>query len=104
MKKHVYCPELYYGLFGKEFPVLNVSPGDSVTTSTVDAHGFDSNLKQVASRSNPLTGPFYIETAEPGDTLVVDLESLLPNRNTGWSTSVISHDVVDPSFVKELDE
>lgn len=104
MKKHVYRPEQYYTLFGKELPVLTVSPGDSVVTSTVDAHGFDNNLKQVASRSNPLTGPFYIETAEPGDTLVVDLESLLPNRNTGWSTSVISHDVVDPFYVKELDE
>jgi acetamidase/formamidase len=104
MKKHVYRPKLYYSLFGKELPVLTIAPGDSVTTSTVDAHGFDNNLEQVASRSNPLTGPFYIETAEPGDMLVVDLESLLPNRNTGWSSSVISHDVVDPSYVKELDE
>ncbi len=104
MKKHVYRPEVYYNVFGKELPILTVSPGDRVITSTADAHGVDGNLKQVASRPNPLTGPFYIETAEPGDTLIVDLESLLPNRNSGWSSSIISPDVVDPSYVKELDE
>ena len=37
---------------------------------------------------NPQTGPFYIEGAEPGDTLAVHFVSIEPARDWGASTTV----------------
>jgi acetamidase/formamidase len=49
-----------------------------------------------------MTGPFYIEGAEVGDTLVVRLEKLRPNRSRGWSGVVLAANVVDPDDVPTL--
>jgi acetamidase/formamidase len=35
---------------------------------------------------NPQTGPFYVEGAEPGDTLAVHFISIEPARDWGAST------------------
>ncbi len=37
---------------------------------------------------NPQTGPFYVEGAEPGDTLVVHFRSITPREAQGVSTTV----------------
>ena len=37
----------------------------------------------MAPGDNPLTGPFYIEGAEPGDTLAVKILDLQVNGNQG---------------------
>src|SRR5262249_57159639 len=37
---------------------------------------------------NPQTGPFYVEGAEPGDTLAVHFISIEPARDWGASTTV----------------
>ena len=37
---------------------------------------------------NPQTGPFYIEGAEPGDTLAVHFVSITPARDWGASTTI----------------
>ncbi len=34
-----------------------------------------------------MTGPFFIEGAEPGDTLAVRIDRLTPSRTTGWTFS-----------------
>jgi hypothetical protein len=52
-------------------PVLTVFPGDSIHTTTVDAGGFDEKGVTRVLGGNPQTGPFFIETAGPRDTLVV---------------------------------
>ena len=41
------------------------------STKTIDASGRDETGTVRARPPNPLTGPFYVEGAEPGDTLVV---------------------------------
>jgi hypothetical protein len=51
---------------------------------------------------NPQTGPFYIEGAEPGDTLAVHLDRLWPNRTLGFTGKLIAPCVIDPEFVSEL--
>ena len=38
---------------------------------TVDAHGFDRHGKKPGDRPNPMTGPFFVDGAKPGDTLQV---------------------------------
>ncbi len=102
MGKYSFWPEVFYNVFGGHEPVLSLSPGDTVTTSTVDAHGIDAGMSQVAERPNPLTGPFFIERAEPGDTLIVRIDRLFPNRSSGWSATSVSRTVVDPSFVDTI--
>ena len=37
---------------------------------------------------NPQTGPFYVEGAEPGDTLVLHLVALEPARDWGASAAI----------------
>ena len=55
--------------------------------------------KQVTERGNPMTGPFYVRGAEPGDRLVVTLDKLKPNRAHGWTRKIVAPNVVDPEFV-----
>lgn len=80
---------------GPHEPVLRIQSGDSVRTTTIDSLGMDENLTHKGLRPNPMTGPFYIEDAEPGDTLAVVFDHLSPNRNTGWSSNILSAQVVD---------
>lgn len=59
--------------------------GDSVHTRSIDAGGQDETGARVANGSNPLTGPFYVEGAMPGDVLAVTIKRLRLNRD--WATS-----------------
>ena len=44
-----------------------------------------------------MTGPFFVEGAEPGDALVVGIDRLTPSRATGWTYSPLALNVVDPA-------
>ena len=69
---HRFVPQQFYNTYSAMHPpALRIKPGDRVSTKTVDAAGVDSDGKTVASPSNPQTGAFYVEGAEPDDTLVV---------------------------------
>jgi acetamidase/formamidase len=84
---HVVKPSTYRHTFSAAYPVLErVRPGDTVITTTIDAGGQDQKGARVSAPSNPLTGPFLVEGAEPGDALLVRLRRLRMNRNWGWST------------------
>jgi amidase len=99
---HHFEPTHYFTAMGSHEPVLRIQPGDSVVTTTVDARGQDASGQQVTHPGNPMTGPFYIEGAEPGDTLVVHLDKLLPNRAYGWTRAMVAPNVVDPAYVPHL--
>lgn len=96
MAHHEFVPDHYYTTLGPHEPVLRVAPGDSVSTTTVDARGKDARNEPVAERGNPMTGPFYVEGAEPGDVLVVSFDRLCPNREQGWSRTRIAPNVLEP--------
>jgi len=68
-------------------PVLHVNPGDTIHTATIDAAGIDAKGVRRAAPGNPQTGPFYIDGAMPGDTLVVRIRRLRLNRDTAISTN-----------------
>ena len=104
MAVHEFKPTRYYVTIGSHEPVLRIRDGDSVVTTTVDAGGHDSAREKVAERPNAQTGPFYVEGAEPGDALAVTLDHLYPNRDYGYTGSVVAENVVDPDFVRELPE
>jgi amidase len=98
---HRYTPTGYQNTFsGAHAPVLRIKPGDRVITKTIDAWGFDALKKKVGERPNPQTGPFYIEGAERGDTLVVRLERIEPDRLSAWSGSLLAPYAVDPAFLR----
>lgn len=85
-RRHEFAPTVYYRSFSPfNKPVLTVNPGDTIHTTTVDAGGNDfEDIKRVAG-GNPQTGPFYIQSAAPGDTLVVHINRLRLNRATAGS-------------------
>ena len=99
---HQFKPTCYHRSLGPYEPVLHLQSGDTVSTTTVDASGCDEHGLSVTPRGNPQTGPFYIKGAELGDTLVVKIDQIRPNRNSGWARSVVAPNVVDPTFVKYL--
>jgi amidase len=75
-------PEHYYRTFSHTNPVfLKIKAGQVVVTKTLDSGGQDYQSKQLAEGGNPLTGPFYIEGAEPGDAILVHLRRVRLNRN-----------------------
>lgn len=100
--EHRFDPQQYYRTLGPHDPVLRVADGDSIATTTVDARGFDHRREQVTPRGNPQTGPFFVEGAEPGDTLKVTLDRVQPNRRYGFCGSAVAANVVDPDYVREL--
>jgi len=63
-------------------PGIHIFPGDIVHTWAPDSGGADKNLKRVALGPNSNIGPIYVEGALPGDTLVVHLIKIEPNRKT----------------------
>src|ERR1700731_2802032 len=102
MTVHHFQPEIYYNTIGGHQPVLKIADGDTVVTNTVDARGWDHRGESVAGRGNPMTGPFYVEGAQPGDTLAIQLESMTPNRGWGWTSSVLAPNVVHPEAAAAL--
>jgi amidase len=85
-QRHEFTPTIFYRQFSPfNKPVLTVNPGDTIHTTTVDAGGTDKDGAKRVLGGNPQTGPFYINTAMPGDTLVVHIVRLRLNRD--WALS-----------------
>lgn len=78
-------------------PVLRVFPGDTIRTRTYDGGGADKDKHSPGA--NPETGPFYIEGALPGDTLVVKLTKVRVNRDSARQGNRINGRTVTPAFV-----
>ncbi len=102
MAIHIFKPQIYYNALGSYEPVLKIADGDTVITATVDNAGRDASDTWVTEGPNPQTGPFYIENAEPGDSLAVTFDRLMPNRMIGRSSYTIAPNVIDPDYVTEL--
>ena len=100
--EHHLQPTVYHNTMGPHAPVLRVADGDTIVTTTVDCWGGDAQGQAVASGPNPQTGPFYVEGAEPGDSLAVHLEQVWPNREYGFCSTVVAANAVDPGYVREL--
>ncbi len=99
MTTHRFHPTRYHNVIGTAEPCLRVADGDTIIADTIDASGLDAHEVAVAPRGNPMTGPFFIEGAEPGDTLCVRIDRLTPSRATGWTFSPLALTVLDPAAI-----
>ena len=79
-------------------PGIHIFPGDIVHTWAPDSAGMDKNNKRVALGGNSNIGPVYVEGALPGDTLVVHLIKIEPNRLTARQGSRIQQFGVTPAY------
>jgi len=90
----IHADQYHFGWDRSIPPVVKVKPGSVVAVETVDASGgqisADSSLEDVKNldfeKVNPVTGPVYIEGAEPGDVLKVTILSFKPS---GWGWSAV---------------
>ena len=71
-------------------------PGASTRAATTARSSAITERRQSADR------PFYVEGAKPGDTLAVRLDRLRPNRERGFTGTLVAPNVVDPWFAPEL--
>ncbi len=93
----------FYNSFDHRHEVLaRIKPGETIATRTLDASGYDENTKKLGERSNPLTGPFFIEGAEPGDAIAVTFTRMRLNRNFGWSAYRLGVYSINPEQVEGL--
>ena len=98
-QRHEFTPTVFYRQFSAaNQPVLTVAPGDTIHTTTVDAGGADEKGVTRVLGGNPETGPFYVETAAPGDTLAVHFTRIRLNRD--WAGS--DDGVVDRGLDSDL--
>ncbi len=77
--------------FGPAEPVARVRAGEIVETNTLDAAGGALQKRgdtlSKAKGFNPLTGPFFIEGAQPGDTIAVKILDLQVEGSVGWGAN-----------------
>ena len=93
----------YYNSFYHRHPVLaKIKPGDVVITRTADASGRDEQGKVVGDTPNALTGPFFIEGAEPGDAIAVTFRRMRLNRNWGFTNYRLGLFSLTPASIEKL--
>jgi amidase len=93
----------YYRTFSHTHPVLKrIKPGEVIVTKTVDSAGLDAKDVKQSEPFNPLTGPFFVEGAEPGDALVVRLNRVRLNRDWGWSGYRLGLFSLTPEMVEHV--
>jgi len=92
-----FAPEFYHCTLGPHEPALSLQAKDTLVTTCVDAGGMDADGNKISPEqlagpwgarqqvSNPLTGPFFVDGAEPGDALAVRIEEVTPTRDWAWS-------------------
>ena len=85
--------ELKY-TFGGVPAAKRIRPGTRIVSWTEDCYdgavtkpGQLPSKVQLPGHDNPQTGPFYVDGAEPGDTLAIHIEKLEPARDYGISSS-----------------
>jgi len=98
---------LYYEFARWHEPRLRIQPGETIEVDTEDAFSGqirtndDRRDKTKMPYSNPLTGPIYVEGAEKGDSLAVEIQSIEPilgqaatrTGDAGQLSQWLGHDV-----------
>jgi acetamidase/formamidase len=98
----VFATRFYNSFHNRHEPLLRVKSGDVVVTRTIDASGRDESGKVAAEGPNPLTGPFYIEGAEAGDSIAVTFRRMRSNRDWGFTNYRLGLFALNPNSIETL--
>ena len=79
---HRFKPTVGHPTFAVRPPVLTVKPGDVLESETLWGEWYE----RAGGKWPGEVGPIAIEGAEPGDTLVVEVLKVRPNRDSAVST------------------
>jgi acetamidase/formamidase len=85
----------HFGWDNSNAPAQRVAPGSTIEFECLDASGGqltpESTLADVSAldfaRLNPVTGPIYVDGAEPGDALKITVEAFKPS-GFGWTACI----------------
>ena len=88
-------------------PVLSVSPGQTIEMETIDSSGGQltsgstlDDLKQLSfDQVNPVTGPVYIDGAEPGDVVAIEFLHFAPS-GWGWTANIPGFGLLADQFTE----
>lgn len=95
--------ETYHRTLSAKHPVLKrIRPSEVIMTRTVCASGRDEKGVQHSENGNPLTGPFFVEGAEPGDAILVHFKKMRISRNWGFSSSRLGLFALTPETIASL--
>ena len=83
---------------GANKPAIHIFPGDVVHTWTPDAGGVDAKGVQHRGGDSNI-GPFYVEGALPGDTLVLHLLKVRTNRSSAHQGSHLNAHAVTAAYL-----
>lgn len=97
---HPATKDLKY-VYGVAAPVARLRSGDILETNTVDAFGNvlkkPGDTLSMVKGDNPLTGPFYVENAEPGDTLAVRFLDIEADGDQGVGATAPGFGALNPT-------
>jgi len=94
--------EVYYRTFFHKHPVKQrIRAGEVVSTRTLDSSGKDQESKEMSDGPNPLTGPFFVEGAEPGDSIAIHFRKVRLNRNWGYSSYRLGLFAMTPEYIEK---
>lgn len=71
-----------YEMSADKQPAITVTPGEEIEVETLDAFGGQITSNQDTledmdmDRANPATGPIYVDSAKPGDSLVIKIKDI----------------------------
>lgn len=101
----IHADRNHFGWSPEHRPTLTVAPGDSVEFEVVDAAGgeitpattVDNLGKLDDNKFAPLTGPIYIDGAQPGDAAKITILDFKPS-GWGWSSITTRYGILPDQF------
>jgi len=95
--------KLYYEISRHNQPAITIKPGETIKIETEDAFSgqirtnSDRRDRNTVPNSNPQSGPIFVEGADNGDTLVIDIVSITPRI-----AQAATHTTSSPGLVSEF--
>jgi acetamidase/formamidase len=88
-------------------PALTARPGSTIHFECIDSSGGQINASSVVqnvidldfAKVNPVTGPVYIEGAEPGDALRITIREFVPS-GIGWTANIPGFGLLADQFTE----
>jgi len=104
-KHTIHREHIHHGWDNTFVTKLRIAPGESIQFETLDASSGQLNKASTAQdlakldlgRVNPVTGPVYIDGAQPGDALKVTVLSFRPS-GWGWTGNIPGFGLLTDQF------